>query len=295
MAFSNLDVHKHRNKRLVIEPFDEKNLTPAGYDLSLGYAILLSSPDDGQLTEIDYKSYAPSAKDGSPPKEQPWIMVPGKSDVLVLTKERVHLSGKVLAQVHARSGIAAKGFILNPLTVDPNYGNAHGRLTLRLFNFSKDAAKLSINETIATLVLHSVESETLAAPLTYTQEISVNKYKHFTHVGPKVSDYLEHFGTSTDDEGERKFEEAVKKLDDFRRRLWFVRKFISLKDTWSWKGLLPFVPLLLVDIAMLLVRVFPALLSAAGVPPDLTFSPAFAVSMVAANFSYLALVRSMAK
>ena len=215
MAFSNLDVQKHRNRRLVIEPFTAGNLTPAGYDLSLGYAILLSAPD-GQIVEIDYRNYA-KFKSDNPKPSAPTIEVPGRSDVLVLTKERVHLSGKVLAQVHARAGIAAKGFILNPLTVDPNFGNAHGRLMLRLFNFSEATAKLAINETIATLVLHTVETETPETPLTYTQEISLSKYRHIAHVQPKVQEYLEFFGTETD-EGERQFADSVRHLGEFRRR-----------------------------------------------------------------------------
>ena len=292
MAFSNLDVQKHRNKRVVIEPFTEENLTPAGYDLSLGYAILLSS-SDGQITEIDYKSYSKS-RATVPKPAAPSIIVPGKSDVLVLTKERIHLSGKVLAQVHARSGITAKGFLLNPLTVDPNFGNAHGRLTLRFFNFSDEPAELSINETIATLVFHTVESETPASPLTYTQEISLNKYKHIPHVRPAADDYLEWFGKETD-EGERQFTEATNRLIEFRNRHWISRKLITLRDALTWKGLVPFAPIFLFDIGTVAVKSFPSIMNFFGVSAETILSPSFIVSVIAANLAYVAFVRSFAK
>jgi len=293
MALSNLDVRKHRNKRIVIEPFKDANLTPAGYDLSLGYAILLSSAD-GQLPEINYKKYEVEKQNGLN-RTPPEIVVPGKSDVLVLTKERVHLSGKVLAQVHARSGIAAKGFILNPLTVDPNFGAVHGRLTLRLFNFSDEPARLAINETIATLVLHTVETETTEPPQTRTQELSLNKYRHIPHIAPRVEDYLEYYDNEPEDEGERKFRAAMDELNTFRRRPWIARKIISWRDGWSWRGLIPIAPLILFDLGTILVRSLPALMSAFGLPAETILSPTFAVSVVAVNLSYVAFLRSMAK
>jgi deoxycytidine triphosphate deaminase len=294
MALSNIDVRKHRNKRIVIEPFKEANLTPAGYDLSLGYAILLSSTT-GELPEIDYRKYELEKKSGvnrSPPE----ITVPGKSDVLILTKERVHLSGKVLAQVHARSGIAAKGFLLNPLTVDPNFGAVHGRLTLRFYNFSDEPARLAINETIATLVLHSVETETTEPPQTRTQELSLNKYRHIPHVAPRVEDYLEFYDAKADeDEGERKFRAAMTELELFRRRPWIARKVLAWKETWTWRGLIPVAPLILFDLGTVIVRSLPSVMSAFGLPAETILSPTFAVSVFALNLSYIAFLRSMAK
>jgi deoxycytidine triphosphate deaminase len=294
MALSNIDVRKHRNKRIVIEPFKEGNLTPAGYDLSLGYAILLSS-SDGTLPEIDYRRYENEKKTGLN-KTAPEIVVPGKSDVLVLTKERVHLSGKVLAQLHTRSGIAAKGFILNPLTVDPNFGAVHGRLTLRFFNFSDEPARLAINETIATLVFHSVESETPELPQAPAQEQSIRKYRHFPHVGPRVEEYLEFYDEKgDDDEGEKKFRAAVLELEGFRRKLWPIRKLIAWRETWSWRGLLPVIPLIIFDFGTVIVRSLPSLMSALGLPAETIHSLPFAVSVFALNLSYVAFLRSMAK
>jgi deoxycytidine triphosphate deaminase len=293
MALSDQDVRKHRNRRIVIEPFVEKHLTPAGYDLTLGYALLLSAPD-GQITEVDYKTYE-RLKEGGTNPAPPSIEVPGKSDVLVLTKERVHLSGRVLAQVHARSGIAAKGFILNPLTVDPNFGAVHGRLTFRMFNFSDEPATLAINERIATLVLHTVESETLEAPEARSTELNTDKYHHIPHVQRYVSLYLDHYDHKPEDEGQKKFSDALRDLNKFRNKRPSVRKYIIWKESLSWKGAVPFGPLMLFDIAAVLVRIFPSLLTTLSIPIDSLQAPAYFFSVAAVNLSYVAFVKSMSK
>jgi deoxycytidine triphosphate deaminase len=292
MAFSNLDVQKHRNKRIVIEPFTEENLTPAGYDLSLGYALLLSS-EEGLISEIDYKSYM-SNRGVVPKVAPPFITVPGKSDVLVITRERIHLSGKVLAQVHARSGITAKGFLLNPLTVDPNFGNGHGRLFLRFYNFTNEDAKLSINETVATLVFHSAETETDSKPLTYTQEMSLNKYRHIPHVRPAVDDYLEAFGSNTD-EGELQFQNATEKLIKFRNHAKWIRRLMLMRDELTWSGLKPFFPLALFDLGAWALKFFPSIMNWFGVSAETVHSPSFIVSVLAANLAYAAFTRTLAK
>ncbi|MFZ3017427.1 MAG: hypothetical protein WA056_03075 [Gallionella sp.] len=293
MALSDKDVQKHRNKRIVIEPFIDKHLTPAGYDLTLGYAILLST-SDGQISQIKYREYDHQKKTGETP-EAPSIFVPGKSDVLILTKERVHLSGRVLAQVHARSGIAAKGFILNPLTVDPNYGAVHGRLTLRMFNFSEEPAKLSINERIATLVLHTVETETAEPPETRNTELTINKYHHIPHVQENVNNYLDFYDNKPDDEGQKKFDAAVLQLKNFRKKSWLIREFITLRESLSGRVALAFAPIIIFDLGILILNFYPSLILIPKLPAEAIPTPTFLISVFAVNLSYFAFLRSLKK
>ena len=74
-----------------------------------------------------------------------------------------------------------------------------------------------------------------------------------------------------------------------------IRKFITFKDSWTWKGLIPFTPIVALDIGTILVRSFPALVSSFGLPADTILSAAFTVSVLAVNLAYVAFVRTMSK
>jgi dCTP deaminase len=291
LALSDLDIRKHKNKRLVIEPFEEKNLQPTGYDLALGYAILLSpSAVDGSYRDIDFSSYSDAKRTLA---EMPKIVVPARTDVLVVSKERVHLSGKILAQVHARSSITAKGFVLNPLTVDPNFGAQHGRLMLRFFNCTDEDASLAMDERVATLVFHTVETETPEPPFSGSQEVVLTHYDHIP-IAAYVYKYLHKYGNE-DDDGEKAFKKAIKNMERFRQRWWIMRKLIQAKDNFSFRGFIPFSPLIALDLLTVVLRSVPSIASSVEVSPESLKTPAFWVSIVAANLAYAALVRSMSK
>jgi deoxycytidine triphosphate deaminase len=283
----NLDIKRHRNKRLVIEPFLETNLTPLGYDLSIGYAVCLTpDPHSGSWADTDFLMSKSSGH------EVPTVLVPPGTDVLCVTKERIHLSGKVLAQVHARSGIAAKGFFMNPVTVDPNFGEMHGRLVVRLVNVSDHEQILAIGETFATLVFHAVETETMQRPKSSDLEAIISKYTHLPAAQGQVRKYLLHYGAE-DDEGEILFRDSIRELNKFRDKPWAIRKYIQAKQSFSINAALPYFALGVLDLILTGIRFVPAAMQSMGFVTGM--SAEYLLVLITFNLAYIALVRTMGR
>jgi deoxycytidine triphosphate deaminase len=212
MALSNLDFLEHRNRRFVIEPFQESSLTPTGYDLRYGFGIV--------LPQIVGEKVAVPQQVGIQTRS---ILIPQHHGALLVTVERMRLSGKVLGTIHSKSRFSAKGLITQSVTVDPNFGAAQysGRLFLYFYNTSPFSISISEKEPIATLILSSLETETTAQPASKTYEDILSHYDvaydAFMEKDRRVCDpirrYLEQFQAS---DGENKFEKAVSEMATFR-------------------------------------------------------------------------------
>jgi deoxycytidine triphosphate deaminase len=104
------------NNELVIEPFQEANLNPAGYDLSLCTAVNLK---------------------------------PGEQR-LVATREKVELGRGIVGFLHIRSSLAREGIFSSLALVDPGF---RGQLTISLFNSGRKAIRLRSGEKFIQLTL----------------------------------------------------------------------------------------------------------------------------------------------
>lgn len=162
MAYSSEDFFSNYRKTFVIAPFKPSQVTPLGYDLRLGFMVNADSD----------KTLSPSNQTGIENKSS-FIIKPNQS-VIAIPVERIYLSGKVLATVHARARLSIRGIILSAVTVDPNFGEPNfkmppipgSRLLLRLKNTSKHSVMLTTeDDSIATLIVHEVQSETNRRPL----------------------------------------------------------------------------------------------------------------------------------
>jgi len=112
---------------LEIEPFNDKNLTPNGYDLT--------------IEEIEMPNNLAISK-----KEL--IIPPGKR-FAVSTKERIACGPNVCAQLWLRTSWARKGIVCSFGKIDSGFD---GTLTLLGFNSGDEDVKLTAGETFAQMV-----------------------------------------------------------------------------------------------------------------------------------------------
>jgi len=122
-------------KRIFIEPFEEKSLQPAGYDLRVGEKASI----DGRDFEINED-----------------ITIPPSSTALVLTLERIRLPNDIIGSMRLRSSLAREGLIGSFAWVDPGWD---GRLTLAIFNASKNPVTLHYGERFVQITFISLVAE----------------------------------------------------------------------------------------------------------------------------------------
>lgn len=134
-----------KSGKLVINPFDEKLVHPASYDLCLGGKILASplGPDElGATIELNEK------------KSSYWIQT-GQM-VGVISAEWMELPLDLcggdfgIRSEYARRGIVAFGGV----QLDPGW---RGRLTLNLQNVGPEPVKITLNDPIFTVVFYRLE------------------------------------------------------------------------------------------------------------------------------------------
>jgi dCTP deaminase len=117
MALSDSEIQDAlAGKSLVIDPFDEASLNPAGYDLRLSAEVVLE-PSEHRL---------------------------------VATMERVELSRDLVGVLHIRSSLAREGVLASLALVDPGF---RGQLTISLFNGGNKAIRLKAGERFVQLTL----------------------------------------------------------------------------------------------------------------------------------------------
>lgn len=111
-------------KEILIEPFNEKSLQPAGYDLRVGKEAMVN----GEFIDVG--------------KE--WkVVIPAKGYALILTLERIKLPDDVMGDMKLRSSLAREGLMGSFAWVDPGWD---GNLTLGIFNASDEPIELAYGE-----------------------------------------------------------------------------------------------------------------------------------------------------
>ncbi|AEK72654.1 deoxycytidine triphosphate deaminase [Thermococcus sp. 4557] len=111
-------------KEILIEPFNEKSLQPAGYDLRVGREAYIN----GELIDVE---------------EAGKVVIPPKTYALILTLERVRLPDDVMGDMKLRSSLAREGLLGSFAWVDPGWD---GNLTLGIYNASDEPIELSYGE-----------------------------------------------------------------------------------------------------------------------------------------------------
>ena len=117
MALSDSEIRDAlKSRSLILDPFDDKSLNPAGYDLRA---------DEGAVLR---------------PAEQR----------LIATLERVELGQDLAGVLHIRSSLAREGILASLALVDPGF---KGQLTISLFNSSRNVVQLRAGERFVQLTL----------------------------------------------------------------------------------------------------------------------------------------------
>ncbi|WP_297509325.1 dCTP deaminase [Thermococcus sp.] len=111
-------------KGILIEPFSEESLQPAGYDLRVGDEAYV----EGKLVDV---------------KGEGKVTIPPGSYALILTLERVKLPDGVMGDMKLRSSLAREGLLGSFAWVDPGWD---GKLTLGIYNASHEAVDLEYGE-----------------------------------------------------------------------------------------------------------------------------------------------------
>ncbi|AIF68446.1 deoxycytidine triphosphate deaminase [Palaeococcus pacificus DY20341] len=124
------------SKEILIEPFNEKSLQPAGYDLRVGREAMVN----GEFINVE---------------ETGKVVIPPKGHALILTLERIKLPDNVMGDMRLRSTFAREGILGSFAWVDPGWD---GNLTLALFNSSEDEVVLEYGERFVQIAFHRLES-----------------------------------------------------------------------------------------------------------------------------------------
>ena len=111
-------------KEILIEPFSEESLQPAGYDLRVGEEAYV----EGKVVDV---------------KGEGKVSISPGSYVLVLTLERVKLPDDVMGDMKLRSSLAREGLLGSFAWVDPGWD---GKLTLGIYNASHEVVELEYGE-----------------------------------------------------------------------------------------------------------------------------------------------------
>jgi len=134
-VLSDTDISKYMDTgRLDLEPFDKKNLTPNGYDLS--------------IEEIYLKKNDVHIKEGL-------AVIPPLSWFAISTQEFVKMGADITGQLWIRSSYARKGVMASFGKVDAGF---HGTLTISCFNAQDTDLEIPIGDRFCQIVFEKLES-----------------------------------------------------------------------------------------------------------------------------------------
>ncbi|OGS40106.1 MAG: dCTP deaminase [Euryarchaeota archaeon RBG_13_31_8] len=121
-------------KDLSIEPFEDKNLTPNGYDLS--------------IDEIFIKKTNEHIRNGI-------AKIPPMTWFAISTKEYIKMGEQLTSQLWIRSSYARKGIMASFGKVDAGF---HGTLTLSCFNSNDEPLQIPIGDRFCQIVFENLAS-----------------------------------------------------------------------------------------------------------------------------------------
>jgi dCTP deaminase len=134
-VLSDLDIKKSLEKNdLTIEPFENKNLTPNGYDLS--------------IDEIFIKKTNERVRNGI-------AKIPPMTWFAISTKEFIKMGPQLASQLWIRSSYARKGIMASFGKVDAGF---HGTLTISCFNSNDEPLQIPIGDKFCQIVFENLAS-----------------------------------------------------------------------------------------------------------------------------------------
>lgn len=132
---SDIDIKKLLDKKdLGIEPFEDKNLTPNGYDLS--------------IDEIFIKKTNEHVRNGI-------AKIPPMTWFAISTKEYIKMGSQITSQLWIRSSYARKGIMASFGKVDAGF---HGTLTISCFNSNDEPLQIPIGDRFCQIVFENLAS-----------------------------------------------------------------------------------------------------------------------------------------
>ena len=134
-VLSDLDIKNSLDKNdLTIEPFENKNLTPNGYDLS--------------IDEIFIKKTNERVRNGI-------AKIPPMTWFAISTKEFIKMGPQLASQLWIRSSYARKGIMASFGKVDAGF---HGTLTVSCFNSNDEPLQIPIGDKFCQIVFENLAS-----------------------------------------------------------------------------------------------------------------------------------------
>ena len=132
---SDIDIEKLINsKQLEIDPFNHKNLTPNGYDLTIAEIYIKNSD-----LHID----------------EGLAIIPPLTWFAISTKEFIKMGSDISSQLWIRSSYARKGILASFGKVDAGF---HGTLTISCFNSNDVEIEIPINDRFCQIVFEELSS-----------------------------------------------------------------------------------------------------------------------------------------
>ena len=132
---SDRDIKKNIElKKLDIEPFDNKNLTPNGYDLT--------------ISEIYISNKNLHINEGL-------ALIPPKTWFVISTKEFIKMGSKITSQLWIRSSYARKGIFASFGKVDAGF---QGTLTISCFNSNDIDIEIPIGDRFCQIIFEELLS-----------------------------------------------------------------------------------------------------------------------------------------
>jgi len=127
---TNQEIKKRLRKDLVISPYDEQNLMPASYNLSIGGSFVYDTMN------FRYKS------------EDKQIAIKPHQFLLGTSYEKITLPDNIVGQVSGRSSYARLGLFIHTCAgyIDPGFS---GEITFELYNCSNNPICIDIGDEIA--------------------------------------------------------------------------------------------------------------------------------------------------
>ena len=142
-----------RAGRVVIDPFDEKQVGPASVDLHLGDSLRVfekgSDPIDVR-DEMDYRRWSKVVA-----IDEPYLLAPGKT-VLGITRERLRLPPNICGWLDGRSRFARVGLMIHVTAgfLSPGIDN---RQVLEISSLADRPLRLHAGVSICQVVLQRAE------------------------------------------------------------------------------------------------------------------------------------------
>lgn len=178
MILSDIDIAAEiKKKRLLISPFNKKNIQPASYDVCLGSEFRIFKNTQKPFLDVkeDFSEFMELIKI---PQGKPLIVHPGEF-LLGTTIENIKVPNDIVVQLMGRSSVGRLGIIVHATAgfVDPGF---EGQITLEMANVANIPIALYPGMRIGQISLTR-----LSTPSKNPYSPKRNKYKG--QKGPTVS------------------------------------------------------------------------------------------------------------